>query len=122
MYRVMLIDDDKNIIQGLQRCISWEELGFQVAYAESDPAAALERLRQNRVELLVTDISMPELSGLELIAKVRQFYAPEVILLSGYNEFSFAKRAIELGVSQYLLKPIETDELKKALTAVRSKL
>ena len=112
MYRVIIVDDEPIIRRGLRETIEWDSLGLEVAGEAADGAEALKLIGAIRPEILITDIRMPEMDGIELIREVRKLdYDVKITILSGYNDYSYLKAAIRLGVDNYLLKPIDNDEL-----------
>lgn len=123
MFRVFLADDEPFIIEGLYDIIDWAEAELEIVGHANNGQKALEALRSVKVDILVTDISMPVMDGLELIRQARTVH-PElkVIVLSGYNEFSYLKEGMMLGIENYLLKPINIQELKATLQNTVEKL
>lgn len=116
MYNVMLIDDEKLIIQGLTNIIEWEEIGLKVVETALNGYEALEKFKEKSVDIIITDISMPRLTGLELIKEIREINSKtKFIILTGYDEFAYAKEAIKYGVESYILKPINEEELQETL-------
>ena len=112
MYRVVIVDDEPVIRRGLRETIEWDALGLEVAGEAADGAEALKLVRETRPEILITDIRMPEMDGLELIREVKNLdYNVKITILSGYSDYDYLKAAIRLGVDNYLLKPIDNDEL-----------
>ena len=112
MYRVIIVDDEPMIRRGLRETIEWDSLGLEVAGEAADGVEALRLVRAIRPEILITDIRMPGMDGLELIQEVRKLnYEVKITILSGYSDYSYLKTAIRLGVDNYLLKPIDNDEL-----------
>ncbi len=116
MYTVLLVDDEEKILEVMKVRIGWQELGVDKLLTASDGQAALEYFEQQRIDLLVTDIQMPRMDGLELIEKVRSLYPDtHCILLTAYGEFEYARRAIQLGVENYLLKPVADVEMEQTI-------
>ena len=116
MYTVLLVDDEEKILEVMKVRIGWQELGVDKLLTASDGQAALEDFEQQRIDLLVTDIRMPRMDGLELIEKVRSLYPDtHCILLTAYGEFEYARRAIQLGVENYLLKPVADVEMEQTI-------
>lgn len=112
MYRVIIVDDEPMIRRGLRETIEWDSLGLEVAGEAADGVEALRLVRAIRPEILITDIRMHGMDGLELIQEVRKLnYEVKITILSGYSDYSYLKAAIRLGVDNYLLKPIDNDEL-----------
>ncbi|GLX66176.1 response regulator transcription factor [Paenibacillus glycanilyticus] len=123
MYKVLLVDDEPFITEGLSDAIDWSAFGLEVVGSAEDGEEALERLRELKVDLLITDISMPIMTGLELIRKARELQPQlKAIILSGYNEFDFLKEGMRLGIENYLLKPINFAELEATLADTVRKL
>ena len=112
MYSVMLVDDEESVLNTLKTSIDWQELGVDTLLTASNGRAALDLFECRQIDLLVTDICMPVMDGMELIRNVRQL-RPEThcVLLTAYGEFEYAKEAIRLGVDNYLLKPMSRDEM-----------
>ena len=119
MYKIMIVDDEKLIIEGLRNLIDWGKLGCNIVATANNGEDALEKLKQNKVDIIITDINMPVINGLELIKKVKAKYEKiNFIILSGYDDFLYAKKAIEYGVNGYILKPINEDELEESLLSI----
>ena len=121
MLKVMLIDDEFRILEGLGCLIDWNKSGAEICGSFSDPFAALSAARELLPDLILTDIEMPGLSGLELIAALRNA-SPKTtfVILSAYDYFSYAQEAITLGVYRYLLKPLSAQDLTALLRQVAS--
>jgi two-component system response regulator YesN len=117
MYTVLLTDDENSVLETLRGSVSWHILGVDSVLTAQDGKKALEIIESRRVDLLITDIRMPHMDGLELIRNVRSLY-PDIhcILLTAYSEFSYAKEAISLGVENYLLKPVSKEEVVQTVT------
>ena len=112
MYRVIIVDDEPVIRRGLRETIEWDALGLEVAGEAADGIEALKLIRETRPEILITDIRMPEMDGIELIREVKKLDLNiKITILSGYSDYDYLKAAIRLGVDNYLLKPIDNDEL-----------
>jgi two-component system response regulator YesN len=113
---VIIADDEPRIRKALVEIIDWESLGFEVCATAHDGQDALEKIEQNGCDLLVTDIRMPRLSGLDLIRRLREDARPlKIIILSGYEDKEYLRSAIQFSVESYLLKPINPDELYSIL-------
>ncbi len=114
MYTVLLADDEESVLEVLKSSIAWQELGVDTLLTAPDGQAALELFEKEQIDLLVTDIRMPRMDGLELIRRVRERYPDtHCILLTAYGEFEYAKQAIRLGVENYLLKPVAKEEFEQ---------
>lgn len=120
MLKVLLVDDEPFILQGLTVLIDWEEKGFEIAETASNGLEALEYLRKNDVDLIIADIRMPGMSGLELLETVRREKITNAYfaIVSGYNDFEYAKTAICNACVDYILKPVGRDELLRMLDRV----
>ena len=120
MYRVVLIDDESRIVEGLRRVVRWEDYNCEVAGSADEGAALIKRLRPH---ILFTDIRMPGKDGLTMVAGLRsEFPDMQVAILTGYRDFTYAQEAIRLGVTRFLLKPSKMDEIKDALVAMVEQL
>ncbi|WP_141502648.1 response regulator transcription factor [Paenibacillus luteus] len=123
MYRVFVVDDEPFIIEGLYDIIDWSAFGLEIVGSAENGQDALEALRDSAADILLTDISMPIMNGLTLIGEARKFRPDlKVIILSGYNDFEYIKSGLKLGVENYLLKPINIDELQETLANTIDKL
>ena len=105
--KVLIADDEPFILQGLSVLIDWEAEGCEIVRKATNGMEALDYLRQNSVDLVISDIKMPEMSGLELLEKIRTEKISDAyfIFLSGYNEFAYAQKAMRYSCMDYLLKP-----------------
>ena len=109
MYRVLVVDDEKIEREGIKFLLSREEGEFKISEA-SNGRQALEILRNEEIDLLLTDIKMPHMDGLELAKKAKEEKEElQIVIFSGYNDFSFAQEAIRYGVKEYVLKPVDPD-------------
>lgn len=116
MITVYLVEDESIIRQGIVRSISWEEEGFRLLGNAGDGEMALPEILAKRPDILITDIRMPFMDGLELSRRVKKELPHiKILILSGFNEFDYAKQAIDLGVTEYLLKPVTAHQLLDAL-------
>lgn len=114
--KVVLVDDEQVILTGLMRVIPWEEYGCHVVGTAADGREGIELIRRLRPDILFTDIRMPNMDGLAMVAALKsEFPALKIAVLTAYREFEYARQAITLGVSRYLLKPSKMDELKEAI-------
>lgn len=122
MLKIFLAEDEVIVRETIKRMIPWEDLGFELVGEAADGEMALPLLLRQKPDLLITDIKMPFMDGLTL-AKVAKKEIPglKVVILSGYDDFSYAKQAINIGVEDYLLKPITKNALIERLTEIRSR-
>lgn len=119
MYDVMLVDDEKLITQGLMNIIDWESIGLKIREIAYNGEEALNKFKKKAVDIIVTDISMPKLNGLELINEIKKINSnTKFTILSGYDEFAYAKEAIKYGVESYILKPINEKELEEVMSNI----
>ena len=123
MYRVILVDDERLIVKGLSSVVPWEELGCQVAGVAYDGLSGLKLIREVRPDIVLTDIRMPNMDGLTMLAALRsEFPHMQTAVLTAYRDFDYARQAITLGVCRYLLKPSNLNELKETLRIMVSRL
>ncbi len=123
MYRVMIVEDEIPIRNIIARIIDWNKLGFDLVYQADNGQMALTWLEENKADLIITDISMPFMDGLELCRHIR-LLSPltTIVILTGHNEFDYAQKAITLGVSNYLLKPITKDGFTATLEEIKAEM
>lgn len=116
MYNVFLVDDEPFIIEGMKALVPWEDYGLKVVGEASDGSEAIKKLATCQVDILLTDIMMPIMDGLELISTLKESH-PNIkyIVLSGYEEFEYVKKGMKLGIENYLLKPVNEQELISTL-------
>ena len=123
MYRVLLVDDEVLIREAIQENIKWGQLGFELAGACKDGREAMEEIRKNPPDLLLTDIYMPYIDGMELTKFVYENYPDtKVVIISGYDEFEYAKQAVKYQVVEYVLKPVTAFELTETLMKIKESL
>jgi len=116
MYTVLLADDELPILETLKTSIPWQQFGIDTLLTATDGIQALESMKKQRVDLLITDIRMPNMDGLELLQEVRDRYpSTHCILLTAYSDFEYARKAIKLGVDNYLLKPFKQEEMEETI-------
>lgn len=120
MIKVLLVDDEPNIRKGLKIIINWERLGYNIVAEAANGREALLLIEKHNPELVITDIKMPEVSGLDLIKDCKNANInTSFIILSGHNEFDLAREALHLGTYKYLLKPVDEEELEETLLDFR---
>ena len=123
MYKVVIIDDEPLIVEGLSRSIPWEKWDCKVVGFGYDGVEGMEVIRREKPAIVISDISMPEMDGLTMIAGLKsEFPYMQVSILTGYREFEYVQEAIRLGVSAFLLKPSKMDELYEAIEGMTQKL
>lgn len=123
MIKVFITEDESIVREGLRDIIPWEQYGFQFVGDAPDGEMALPLIRKLKPDVLITDIKMPFMDGLSLSGVVsREFPNTKIIIISGYSDFEYARKAIELGVDQYLLKPVTKSAILSALEQTRQKI
>ena len=123
LYRIMLVDDEEEVRKAIIRKMDWAGLGFEVVGDAENGEDALEKLEQLEPDVIMTDIRMPYMDGLALTARIREKYpSMKVLIFSGYDDFEYAQQAIKLGVIEYILKPVNGQELAQILSRVRVSL
>lgn len=115
MYRVVLVDDEQIILNGLKRVFPWDAYQCEVIGTALDGVSGLALVREAQPDILLTDIRMPNMDGLTMIAALKsEFPDMQIAILTAFREFEYAQQAIQLGVSRYLLKPSKMEDLKEA--------
>ncbi|UKS27892.1 response regulator [Paenibacillus sp. HWE-109] len=123
MYKLIIVDDEERIRNGLKKFINWAGLGFDCVADFEDGADAMQYLQHHETDVVLTDIRMAQLSGIELARYVfEQRPRVKVVINSGYAQFEYAKRAIEYKVEHYLIKPTNVDEMRQVFTNIRTAL
>lgn len=123
LYKIMLVDDEEEVRKSIIRKIDWQNAGFEVLGDAENGEDALEKIEQNEPDVVLTDIKMPYMDGLTMAEKIRQNYPSiKIVIFSGFDEFEFAKRAIKLNVIEYILKPVNVEELTAILKKIRKNL
>lgn len=120
--KVMVIDDEPVHVRGIMKYVNWSKLGVDQVVGAYSVKEALRKFREEVFELVITDINMPEINGLELIQRIYlRGKRPDIIIVSGYNEFAYAQEAIRLGVSAYILKPVKPEEIEENIRILSEK-
>ena len=123
LYRIILVDDEEEVRQSIIKKIDWEDAGFSVVGDAENGQEALEKVEALEPDVILTDIRMPYMDGLSLAERVRQRYPSiKIVIFSGYDEFEYAKQAIKLNVTEYILKPVNVEELTAILKRIKSNL
>jgi two-component system, response regulator YesN len=121
MINVAVIDDERLIREGIASTVEWTRLGCRMVGIASDGRQGLDLIREKKPTLVITDIRMPGMSGLEMIRETQKYeWKPHYIILSGYDDFTFARKAMEYGVRHYLLKPLDEKELEEKILLIVS--
>ena len=123
LYRIMLVDDEEEVRKAMIRQMDWERLGFTVVGDAENGQEALEKLEQLEPEVIMTDIRMPYMDGMTLTARIREKYPSiKILIFSGYDDFEYAQQAIKLNVTEYILKPVNGEELAEILNRIKISL
>lgn len=123
MYQVAIIDDEPIIVEGLVHAIDWNGFQLEISCAVTDPQAALDHILNNPVSIVITDVSMPGLNGLQLIQRIKEAKpSMYIIVLSAYDNFEYARTALRHGAENYLLKPLDPDELSDTISQITGHL
>ena len=123
MYKVIIVDDEPIIVEGLKLGIEWANWNCEIAGTASNGLVGLELMRKIKPDILISDISMNNMDGLAMVAAIKSEYPDiEVCLLTGFRNFEYAQQAIKLGVTRFLLKPSKIDELEEAISAMTNNL
>lgn len=119
MYKVLIADDEKKICKLIKCLVDWEEKGMEVISVVHSGLEALEIVKAKRPDIVITDIRMPELDGLDLIRELKEAH-PDIsfVIISGYRQFEYARKALQYGAEDYLLKPIKEKELNQVLDRI----
>lgn len=123
MYKVVIIDDEDIIVEGLRRVVNWEKYNCEVVATASDAHMGGCVIREHHPDIVFTDIKMPNMDGLTMLAGLKgEFPDLQITVLTGYRDFEYAKRAIQIGVTRFLLKPSKMNEIDEALQAMTENL
>ena len=123
MYTLVIVEDEERIRYSLEKLIPWEQMGFQVVRAFSDGMDALKYLQDNPCDAILTDIMMNRMTGLEMIGNLYKIHPQiKIVILSGYSDFTYAQQAIRYKVENYLVKPVDEEELINTFCSVREQL
>lgn len=123
MYKVVIIDDEPIIVEGLSRMIDWKKYGCVITGTANDGLEGTELIREEKPDILFSDIAMPGMDGLKMIAGLKSEFPDMLItILTGYRDFEYAQEAIRLGVTRFLLKPSKLEEIEEAMAFMTEKL
>ena len=122
-YKVILVDDEEEVIDAIKSRILWEQLGLQIVGSATNGVKALELVEKLQPDIVITDIKMPYMDGLELSRRLNDEYKNvHIIIFTGFDEFDYAKEAVHLEIDEYMLKPINAVELSECLKRVKNSL
>ncbi|MDU4961882.1 MAG: helix-turn-helix domain-containing protein [Sporomusaceae bacterium] len=122
MYKVVIVEDEDIIRKGIIFMVDWLKAGCVVAGEAADGEEGLARIREVQPDIVITDVKMPVKDGLQMLEASIDSFGYEAIIISGYSEFAYAKKAISLNVTEYLLKPIDFDHLYRTLEKLTAKI
>ena len=122
MYRVLIVEDEDIIRKGIAYTMDWMSMDCVIAGEAANGKEGVEKILELRPDIVVADIMMPYMNGIEMIRSTKDQVPYKSILLTSYAEFSYAKQAIDLKVSDYLMKPVEEEEIRKAIEKVTGEI
>ena len=119
MYKVVVVEDEKRVRQGIIMGTDWTKINCIVMGEAANGEEGVEIIRKCRPDIVVTDIRMPKMMGIEMIERIQEYgLEPYVIFLTAYDDFTYAQQAIKLGVADYLLKPFKDGELESTIVKI----
>ncbi len=122
-YTVLLVDDEEEVIQVIMKKLDWEQLGFSIVGYACNGVKAFEMVEDYQPDVVMTDIKMPYMNGMQLSHRIKtQYPDTKILIFTGFDEFEYAKEAVHLEVEEYILKPVNSLELSKVFTQLKSKL
>ena len=122
-YKVLLVDDEEEVRNAIEQRISWEELGFEVIGKAQNGVKAMEIAEKLQPDVVITDIKMPYMNGLELARNLKEENpGVRILILTGFDEFEYAKEAVHLEIEEYILKPVNANELSECLKRLKNVL
>ena len=121
--KVMIVDDEANTRNLLRICLDWAAIGCEIAWEAESGQEALDLLGENEADILITDIKMPFMDGLELSRRVAEEYPDiKIIMLTAYEIFEYAREGIRMGVADYIVKPVRREALRQSVCKVRDSI
>lgn len=121
MYKVLLVEDEEMIMKSMQFLINWVELDCTLCGIAYNGRDGIKQIQEQKPDIVITDIRMPFVDGIEMLDKTKEKYDYQAVIISGYEEFSYAQQALKLGVSDYILKPMETDKMVDTIRRLTQK-
>lgn len=121
--KILIVDDEKYEAVLMEKCVDWQGRGFEIVGSAQSAREALALFAQTQPDIVLCDINMPVINGLELSRRLKQQRpGVHIIIVTGYREFAYAQQAVEIGVEKYVLKPVQAEELLKTAEKIRSEL
>lgn len=122
-YSLLLVDDEEEVTQVIERKIDWDKLGFCVIGHANNGLKALEMIEEFQPDVVMTDIRMPYMDGMQLCGEIKSRYpTTKILLFTGFDEFEYAKEAVHLEIEEYILKPLNAIELTEVFAKLKQKL
>ena len=119
MFRLVIVDDESAVVEGLKNALDWEGFQIEIPCATTDPFEALDYVQDHQVQIVITDVSMPGMTGLELIHRIKeQKPSVYIIILSAYDNFEYVRTALRYGAENYLLKPLDPESLSDTISQI----
>lgn len=123
MYSILLVEDEILELETLKNYVDWEKLGIDKVYTARSSRSALACFSEHEPDIMITDIQMPGMTGIELAKTIRgEGYPCKIIFLTGYDKFEYAKAAVQIHAEDYLLKPFQIDEVEEIISKVTEKI
>lgn len=123
MIKIIIVDDEKMIREGLVSTVPWGEMGIEVVGSADNGKTALEIALEKKPHIILTDIRMPKMDGIQLLQQVKaELPKVKVVILSGYDEFAYAQKALKYGAADYLIKPVNVDDLKELMEQLKDSI
>lgn len=122
MYRVLIVEDEDIIRKGIAYTMDWTGMGCTIAGEAANGQEGLEKIKELSPDIVLADIMMPVMDGIEMIRQAKEIATFKSIILTSYADFDYAKKAIDLDVSAYLMKPVDEEELKKNVAKITSEI
>ena len=120
MIKIIIVDDEKMIREGLVKTMPWKQMGIEVVGSADNGRTALELAIAKKPHIILTDIRMPKMDGIEFLKRIKEELPKvKVLILSGYDDFSYAQKALKYGATDYILKPINVEELQKVMEGLK---
>ena len=122
MYKLIMVDDEEKIVDGMAQLFPWQNIGFEVVEVFTSARKALEYIQTHPVDVVMTDIEMPDMSGLELSRSLMEYPNIEKVFFSSYSNYEYFRTALQNGVADYLMKPVDYSALLECFEKIRARL